>query len=204
MSNDDLDFVKTKTKKTALSSFRQYNKSPQQNLSKKELAALTSLSKNKDIAIQKSDKGNSLVIVDKETYIKRMENLLSDQRNFERVTLKNDAFLNFVVNQEKRIDIIFKNLVDSNSTSKEMRKSVKPVGTRPGTMYGLCKVNKQEVDGCPPFRPILSALQTPTYHLAKLLVPILDTLTKNEYTVKDSFHFAEEFVSNTLQYLWVV
>ena len=66
-SSKDLDFVKTKTKETALSSFRQYNKSPQQNLSKEELAALASLSKNKDIAIQKSDKGNSVVIVDKET-----------------------------------------------------------------------------------------------------------------------------------------
>ena len=92
-----------------------------------------------------------------------MEKLLSDQRKFERVTLKNDTFLNFVVNQEKRIDTIFKNLVDSNSMSKGIRKSVKPVGTRSGTMYGLCKVHKQEVDGCPPFRPILSALETPTY-----------------------------------------
>ena len=36
------------------------------------------------------------------------------------------------------------------------------------------------------------ALQTPTYNLAKFLVPILDPLTKNEYTVKNSFHFAEE------------
>ena len=148
-SSEDLDFVKTKTKETALSSFRQYNKSPQQNLSKEELAALASLSKNKDIVIQKSDKGNSVVIVDKETYIKRMENLLSDERKFERVTLKNDTFLNFVVNQEKSIDTIFKNLVDSNSMSKEMRKSIKPVGSRPDTMYGLCKVQKQEVDGCP-------------------------------------------------------
>ena len=87
MSNEDLDFVKTKTKATALSSFRQYNKNPQQNLSKEELATLASPSKNKDIVIQKSDKGNSVVIVDKETYIKRMENLLSDQRKFERVTL---------------------------------------------------------------------------------------------------------------------
>ena len=59
-------------------------------------------------------------------------------------------------------------------------------------MYGLCKVHKQEVHGCPPFRSILSALQTPTYNLAKFLVPILDTLTKNVYTVKDSFNFAEE------------
>ena len=65
--NEDLDFVKTKTKKTALYSFRQYNKCSQQNLSKEELAALASLSKNKDIVIQKSDKGNSVVIADKET-----------------------------------------------------------------------------------------------------------------------------------------
>ena len=55
-----------------------------------------------------------------------------------------------------------------------------------------CKVHKQQVDGCPPFRPILSALQTPTYNLAKFLVPLLNPLTKNEYTVKDSFQFAEE------------
>ena len=96
------------------------------------------------------------------------------------------------MNQEKSKDTIFKNLVDSNSISKEMRKSVKSVRTRPGTMYGLCKVHKQEVDGCPPFRPILSALQSPSYNLAKFLVPLLDPLTKNEYTVKDSFHFAED------------
>ena len=53
-----------------------------------------------------------------------------------------------------------------------MRKFVKPVGTRPGIMYKNCKVHQQQVDGCPPFRPILSALQTPTYNLANFLVPI--------------------------------
>ena len=59
-------------------------------------------------------------------------------------------------------------------------------------MYGNCKVHKQQVDGCPTFRPILLPLQTPTYNLAKFLVPILNPLTKNEYTVKDSFQFVEE------------
>ena len=121
-----------------------------------------------------------------------MENLLSDQRKFQKVTLKKDVFLNFVVNQEKRIDTIFTNLVDSNSMSKEMRKFVKLVGTRPGIMYGNCKLHKQQVDGCPPFRSILSALQTSTYNVAKFLVPILNPLTKNEYTVEDLFQFAEE------------
>ena len=97
MSNEDLDFLKTKTKKTALTSFGQYDKNPQQNLSKEELVTLTNLSKSKDIVIQKSDKGNYVVIVDKDTYIKRMKNLLSDQRKFEKVTLKNDALLNFCI-----------------------------------------------------------------------------------------------------------
>ena len=127
-----------------------------------------------------------------------MENPLSDQRKFEKVTLKNDAFLNFVVNLEKLIDTIFKKLVDSNSMSKEMHKFVKPVETRPGIMYGNCKVHKQQVDGCPPFRPILLASQTPAYNLGKFLVPILNPLTKNEYTVKDSFQFAEEICEQDL------
>ena len=81
------------------------------------------------------------------------------------------------MNQEKRINTIFKNLHDFDSMSKEMDKSIKPVGTRPGTMYGISNVHKQEVDSCPPFRPILSALQTSTYNLAKFSVPILDSLT---------------------------
>ena len=68
-SNEDLEFVKTKTKETSLSSFRQYNKNQQQNLSKEELVSLTSLSKNKDVVIQDSNKGNCVFIVDKETYI---------------------------------------------------------------------------------------------------------------------------------------
>ena len=84
------------------------NKNPQQNVSEEELAALAYLSKKKNIVIQTSNKGNSVLNVDKETYIKCMRNLLSDQRKFERVTLKNDAFLNFAENQEKCIDSIFR------------------------------------------------------------------------------------------------
>ena len=81
------------------------------------------------------------------------------------------------MNYEKYMDTIVKILVNSKSMSKEMRKSIKPVGTRPSTTYGLCKVHKQEVDCCPSFRPILSVLQHPTYNLAKFLVPILNPFT---------------------------
>ena len=73
--------------------------------------------------------------------------------------------------------------------TEKTRKSLKPVGTRPGVMCRSCKVHKANVENCPPFWPILSALNAPTYKLA-----ILKPLTTNEFTVKDSFHFAEEIV----------
>ena len=76
--------------------------------------------------------------------------------------------------------------------SKEMRKFVKPVGTRPGIMYGNFKVHKQQVDGCPPISANFIGFTDSIYNLAKFLVPILNPLTKNEYTVKDSFQLAEE------------
>ena len=122
-----------------------------------------------------------------------MENFSIDQSKFQKIALKDDNFLNFITSQEKRIDKIYKKLVDSNSMSEETRRHLKPVGTRPGIMYGSCKVHKKCVNGCPPFRPILSALQTPTYKLAKYLMPILEPLA-NKYTTKDSFNFATEIV----------
>ena len=62
-------------------------------------------------------------------------------------------------------------------------------------MYGSAKVHKFVTDGLPSFRPILSAINTPTYKLAKFLAPMLEPLTTNEYTIKDSFTFAEELQS---------
>ena len=59
-------------------------------------------------------------------------------------------------------------------------------------------------ENCPTFRPILWALNTPTYKLAKFLVPILKLLTTNEFIDKDAFHFTGEIVINNMISLWVV
>ena len=50
------------------------------------------------------------------------------------------------------------------------------------------------MENCPPFRSNLYALNAPTYKLLKFLEPILKPLATNEFTVRDSFHFAEEIV----------
>ena len=89
----------------------------------------------------------------------------------------------------QRINEILKSLKSSDSLSDKQYKNFKAVGSRDGVIYGICKVHKAIVDVCPPFRPILPATGTPTFEIAKFLVPILSCLTIN-----DSFSFAKEIV----------
>ena len=116
-------------------SFPTYNNNVRQHLSKEEFDPIKNLSQNKQI-------GNSIVIVDRNKYTERMENFLSDQNKFQKIALKGDNFLNFITSQEKHIHKIYKKLVDCNSLAEETRRHLKPVGTRPGIMYGSCKVHK--------------------------------------------------------------
>ena len=54
-----------KQKLMTLSSYGTYNNNLLQNLSNDEFIAFQNLSKNKDLIIQKSDKGNYVVIFDR-------------------------------------------------------------------------------------------------------------------------------------------
>ena len=87
-----------------------------------------------------------------------------------------------------------KRLEKSESLSIKPCKKIKAVRSRQGILYGLCKVHKAIIDVCPPFRSIISAIGTPSYKFAKFLVSKLSSVAFNEFTVKDSFVFAEEIV----------
>ena len=114
-----------------------------------------------------------MVLVDKDVYVKYMENILKDQSKFEKVKIKT-RILNFQVNHEKRINEYLKSLKNSGSLSVDQYKKIKAVGSRPGFLYGLCKVHKAVVDTCPPFRPILSAIGTPMYKLFSSRTQLFD------------------------------
>ena len=58
---------------------------------------------NTNLVIQKSDKGNSVVILDKDVYIKHMDSFLSNKAKFEKVDTKK-GLQSFTVNHEKRIN----------------------------------------------------------------------------------------------------
>ena len=103
------------------------------------------------------------------------------------------SFLKFV-NIEKQITDLLKQLNDSQVISDTEDKKLKPRGSRFGILYGLCKIRKSLIDNCPPFRPILSAIKTPSYNIAKHLVPNLESITTNQFTIKNSFEFAKEVI----------
>ena len=66
LSGDNLDYAKTKIKDLAFTSFRNYNANIPQHLSNEEFEALKNLSANCNSIIQKADKSNSVVLVEKD------------------------------------------------------------------------------------------------------------------------------------------
>ena len=104
-------------------------------------------------------------------------------------------WLNYIINLKNKLPDCFKVLKNEEKISEKEFDNICPVGTTPGILYGNPKVHKTVVNNTPKFRPILSAINTPTYLLAKYLNPILSPLTTNELTVKNSFDFAEEVVN---------
>ena len=195
------DFLKSKLKEEALSSFYDYNgqNNKPSNLTSEEFQSLQKLANNNDIIIQKSDKGNSIVLIDKITYIERMSEILNDSSKF--VPLIPNVFqegkeLHYIEKHSLKLELK-KKLYEANKISKHQYDFLKPIGSQPGVMYGLPKVHKELVNGCPKYRPILSALGTFSYNLAKFLVPVLNDLTVNAYTIKNYFTFGQEVLDKS-------
>ena len=85
---------------------------------------------------------------------------------------------------KNRVIYVLKTPRDKKEISSEQYKDLSTSGSRPAIMYCLAKVHKVVTDSLPSFRPILSAIGTPSYKLAKFLVPILEPLTTNRYTLR--------------------
>jgi hypothetical protein len=202
---DDIDkkeeviFAKNELKHIAFSSFKTFNKKSHEfeNITQLEHQAFLELLDIDDIIIQKADKGNVVVIIDKTAYFTKMNSILNDETKFQKVTFckkrHKNSELDYILEKEEEISKFLKELNDCKVISDEIYKKLKPSGSQPGVLYGLCKVHKGvSADGSPPpFRPILSAINTPSYKIAKFLTPLLSKLTKNEFVSKDSFEFAK-------------
>ena len=114
---------------------------------KDEYTAFLSLKSKNNIIIQKADKGNIVVILDRVSYVSEMENLLADTSKFIKVAFNSKHKVNKEVRHLTDIESSIKHCLDdllkNNYLSKEDYNYMRPCGSKPGVLYGLCKVHKK-------------------------------------------------------------
>ena len=133
-SRDNLDYIQTKIKVLALTSFRNHNANIPQHLSNEELEALKNLSANCKLIIQKADKSNSVALVEKNVHIRHIEKILDDATKFEKIEIKKGIF-NFSINYERLTNNYLKSPKKSGSLTTDQYKKIKAIGSRPGILY---------------------------------------------------------------------
>ena len=172
--NDSLIHLKSKIQGVGLSSFGLYKKKDHrfESLSEEEYEALINLQSNKNIIIQKADKGNSVVVIDRLLYVNEMEKLLSDRSNIAKIKFnpkhKVNQNIRHLLDMEFEIKSRLDDLYKHNYLSKGDYKFLKLCGSKPGVMYGLCEVHKDTTDNnnLPSFCSISSAIGTCNCSLA--------------------------------------
>ena len=88
--------------------------------------------------------------------------------------------LNHLIHMEEGIIRLLKSLEDQGKISEKEKNDLHASGSKPGVLHGLAKIHKALEDVIPSFRPILSAIGTPTYKLAKFCDQLLKPLPNNE------------------------
>ena len=76
------------------------------------------MSKNKNIVIQKADKGNTIVILDNISYISAIKEILNDHTKFSNLDIPAGKEINHITNLEKRITSDLKLLKDEEIIDK--------------------------------------------------------------------------------------
>ena len=113
--------LKSRLKDLTVSSFKTYN-SPRKpnNLTPEEFESLLKLSKNKNAVIQKSDKGNSVVLIDKILYTNGIKKLIDNPRKFEKLSFDANEQLNFIFYFEQIVIDILKEIKNKNQINEDL------------------------------------------------------------------------------------
>ena len=103
LCNEDMSVIKARLLDTALTSYQNFSRDrePPENLTS-EFKALKHLSKNKDIVIHTADKGNTVVFLEKCSYISAIEEILNDNFKFSKLDIPAGKEINHIVNLEKK------------------------------------------------------------------------------------------------------
>ena len=124
-----------------------------------------------------------------------MKEMLNKNDQFLKLSIQEEKQNNFLINLEKKIREPLKEVYQLDIIDKKTYDKLSPVNSHFGILHGLAKVHKQLIINSPPFRPVLSAIGTPTYNITKFCVAILKPLTTNDYTLKDKFELSNDILN---------
>ena len=105
--------------------------------------------RNKNIIFQKADKGNAVVIADKEKYIKGVKRVISDSKKFVQLNVIPDKYVNYIINTEKKFKQLSKNVLDNDKINKDEHDKIYPKDFRSGILFGNPKIHKPVVNNLP-------------------------------------------------------
>ena len=95
-----------------------------------------------NLVVQKADKGNTIAILDKDSYLKPVETFMKDSSKLKNIPVAPDKDLNYILNSEKKVTDLLKKLKNKNAISEETYDKLRPVSSKTVTPYGSAKVHK--------------------------------------------------------------
>ena len=154
-----------------------------QNITREEREALDGLRKDDKIMVLPADKGRVTVVMDKQSYLDKCQELLKDEKTYKK--LKRDPTSNY---QDKFKEALW-DLKVRGVISDKMYHDLFPNTDQQPFFYGLLKVHKITM----PLWPIVSSIGIISYGVAKYLAKVLSPLVyKTEHHVKNSKDFVRD------------
>ena len=117
--SSDFDIINVALKEYTYNSFQKYNFLKELNLSRDEYNALKNLSSLKNIIVQKSDKGKSVVLMNHDDYINRMETLIPNQVKFHKLLVPENKDYNFMVKEKRLVDNVLDTFYEKNVITRD-------------------------------------------------------------------------------------
>ena len=139
------------------------------------------------------DKGVGTVILDTEAYYDKLDVIIRDVTRFEKIEYNINAsnpqecYKAPWIIKEQRVQRYCRQYIKPVVDDKTYWR-IYPQGSQPGKLYGMAKNHKKNC----PLRPVLSAINTPEYYLAKWFEKQLKPFLTDQYSVASSAVFVEE------------
>ena len=174
--------------RTDINALLRKSKGPKTNITKEERIGFSQLKKDKDRVILTADKGVTMVVMDKEEYVSKAQELLAQPAYRSIPSDPTNKIKAQLITKLRRIK-------KENNLDEGTYKAMYPTSCIPPKFYELPKIHKTGN----PIRPIVSSRESVTYGVAKVLSKLLKPLVGKSPTTYKVLETVSKAKGLTLQ-----